>query len=216
MPRTPNTESRRAQIIAAMLPVLARNGYEKATIVEIARHAGLAPGLIHYHFASKREILVSLVLSMVEYANARFEQTPGVITTPLDRLRGHIDSRLALGEGANADMAAAWVMIGAEAVRDPEVRAVYQQAIAGELVTLTRLFDECLARSERDRSLAASLAAGLVAMMEGSFQLASAAREVMPAGYAAETAWNYARLSIEAAAPARKSSRRPRAARRPE
>jgi TetR/AcrR family transcriptional repressor of bet genes len=207
MSRHPNTDSLRSQIVAALLPVLARKGYAKATVVEIARQAGLAPGLIHYHFANKREILVSLVLSMVEYANARSEQAAGGSADPLARLRAHIDSRLGLGDGADADMAAAWVMIGAEAVREPEVRAVYQQAIADELATLTQLLGECLGHAGRDKSTARQLASGLIAMMEGAFQLASAAGEVMPKGYAANAAWNCARLGIEAAGPARR--RRP-------
>lgn len=210
MSRNPNTDSRRAQIVSAMLPVLARNGYGKATVVEIARQAGLTPGLIHYHFANKRDILVSLVHSMVEVANARLDaQTNGL--TAMERLKAHIDSRLALGQGANADMAAAWVMIGAEAVREPEVRAVYQEAVATELATLQALLCECLADAGRAPQAAPRIAAALVAMMEGAFQLASAAPEAMPKGYAAEAAFAHARLSVEAA-PARKSAHLPRAA----
>lgn len=210
MPRSPNTDSRRAQIVSAMLPVLARNGYGKATVVEIARQAGLTPGLIHYHFASKRDILVSLVHSMVEVANARLDAQAGRLPA-MERLKAHIDSRLALGQGANADMAAAWVMIGAEAVREPEVRAVYQEAVAAELATLQALLRECLADAGRDTQPAQRIAAALLAMMEGAFQLASAAPEVMPQGYAAHAAFEHARLSV-AAAPLRKSARPPRAA----
>lgn len=199
MSRSPNTDSRRAQIVAALLPVLAQHGYEKATIVAIARQAGLTPGLIHYHFASKREILVSLVLSIVEYANARFAQAARGASGPMERLEGYIGSRVGLGDGADAELAAAWVMIGAEAVRQPEVREVYQQAVATELEVLSGLLRECLAERGRDDSGAARIAAALMAMMEGAFQLASAAGGVMPAGYAAESAREYARLAIEAA-----------------
>ena len=61
MARSSNTEARRSEITAALLAVIARHGYEKATIQAIAAQAGLAPGLIHYHFKSKQEILVSLI-----------------------------------------------------------------------------------------------------------------------------------------------------------
>jgi TetR/AcrR family transcriptional regulator, transcriptional repressor of bet genes len=210
MSRSSNTDSRRAQIVSAMLPVLARNGYGKATVVEIARQAGLTPGLIHYHFASKRDILVSLVHSMVEVANARLDSQANGLSA-LQRLKARIDSRLALGEGANADMAAAWVMIGAEAVREPEVRAVYQEAVAAELSALEALVRECLADAGRDTQSAPRIAAALVALMEGAFQLASAAPDAMPRGYAAEAAFEHARLSVEAAPP-RKPARPPRAA----
>ena len=212
MPRSPNTDSRRTQIVAALLPVLAQHGYEKATIVAIARQAGLTPGLIHYHFATKRDILVSLVLSIVEYANGRFAESARGATDPMQRLESYIDSRVGLGEGANAELAAAWVMIGAEAVRQPEVRDVYEQAVAAELQGLSALLRACLDERNRDSTGATRIAAALMAMMEGAFQLSSAAGKVMPAGYAAESAREYARLVIEGAPPragkaGRKSSR---------
>ena len=61
MPRTPNTAVRRRQIVDGLCRVMAREGYGHATVQAIAAEAGLAPGLIHYHFADKREILVELV-----------------------------------------------------------------------------------------------------------------------------------------------------------
>ena len=58
MPRKPNTELRRAQIVDALRQVVAVSGYSGATIQAIAAQSGLAPGLIHYHFDDKLEILV--------------------------------------------------------------------------------------------------------------------------------------------------------------
>jgi len=94
-------------------------------------------------------------------------------------------------------------MIGAEAVRQPEVRAVYQRMVADELALLRTLLADCLAARERDTASAAPLAAGLAALIEGAYQLSSAAAEVMPKGYAAEAAIGWAELAI-AAAPARR------------
>lgn len=202
MARTPsatNTDSRRAAIVAAMLPVMARHGYEKATIQAIAREAGMTPGLIHYHFKSKQEILVSLVEAIMEYARTRFTGLAEASATPLDRLRAYVQARLGLGTGAAPDMVAAWVMVGAEAVRQPEVRALYERAVAEELAMLRQLFSDCLAAQRRKSAPAGTLAAGLVAMMEGAFQLSSAAPGVMPVGYAAEAAMAYALQGIEAA-----------------
>jgi TetR/AcrR family transcriptional repressor of bet genes len=196
---TTNTDNRRASIVAAMLPVMARHGYEKATIQAIAREAGLTPGLIHYHFKSKQEILVSLVAAIVEFARTRYEGPSSLSARPMDRLQAYVHARLGLGSGAAPDMVAAWVMIGAEAVRQPEVRVLYEQAIAQELALLTQLLSACLAEKRRALDPAPTLAAGLVALMEGAFQLSSAAANVMPAGYAAEAAMGFALHGIEAA-----------------
>lgn len=202
MPRTPsttNTESRRAAIVAAMLPVMAQHGYEKATIQAIAREAGMTPGLIHYHFKSKQEILVSLVQAIMEYARSRYAGLVDTSAKASERLAGYVQARLGLGAGAASDMVAAWVMIGAEAVRQPEVRALYERAVAEELALLTELFSACLAERRRSTDSARTLAAGLVALMEGAFQLSSATRDVMPVGYAADAAMAFAVQGIEAA-----------------
>ena len=199
MAKPSNADTRRTQIVAAMLPVLAEHGYERATVALIARQAGLASGLIHYYFPSKREILVSLVRSVGDYADTRFREAVAAGATPLQRLQAYFEARLGLGQGASAEIAAAWVMIGAEAVRQPEVREVYQAAVAQELAALTGLLEECLRQDGRDPAVAAGLAPALVAFMEGAFQLASAAAAVMPKGYAAPAALDMACRGMAAA-----------------
>ena len=122
MARKSNTEQRREEIVAALLAVVAENGYEKATIQAIAQQAGLAPGLIHYHFKNKEEILLHLVKSLAELSRARYLECAGTAATPQQKLKAYIDARLAKGKGANPDAVAAWVIIGAEAVRQPSRR----------------------------------------------------------------------------------------------
>ena len=73
MPRPPNTEQRRAQIVQALARGMARSGYAKATIQEIAREAGLSPGLIHYHFRSKQEVLIGLIESLATLIRGRLD-----------------------------------------------------------------------------------------------------------------------------------------------
>jgi TetR/AcrR family transcriptional repressor of bet genes len=73
-------------------------------------------------------------------------------------------------------------------VRQADVRAVYQQAVAAEKALLEQLLSACFAARGQDGADAGPLAAALLALMEGAFQLASAAPGVMPAGYAAPMA----------------------------
>ena len=180
----------------ALQTVMAKSGYEKATIQAIAAAAGLAPGLLHYHFKSKQEILVSLVTTLAGHAQQRFAQLAGTATDPLQRLRAYIDARLALGAGAAPDVIVAWVMIATEAVRQPEVREAFGRAVGAELDLATGLLAACLRHHGRDDTPARQLAAGLLALIEGAYQLASAAEGVMPAGYAADAAWRYALAQV--------------------
>ena len=58
MPRPSNTDARREQIVLGLQRVMAERGYEKATVSAIAQAAGLTPGLVHYHFKNKQEMLL--------------------------------------------------------------------------------------------------------------------------------------------------------------
>jgi len=188
MSRRSNTEERRTEIVNALLAVISEHGYEKATIQLIAKKAGLTPGLLHYHFKTKAEILLELVKTLADLAKQRYVTFSQSAKTAEERLWAYINSRLAKGEGAEPNAVAAWVMIGAEAVRQPEVRAVYQQAVNTELTLLQRLLSEYLKdRGKRIKNVK-RLASGLLALMEGAFQLSCTANSILPTGYAASIA----------------------------
>lgn len=51
----------REQIIRGAYTVLAEQGFEAASIKEIAREAGVTPGLVHYHFTNKDELLLAVL-----------------------------------------------------------------------------------------------------------------------------------------------------------
>ncbi|RSZ58454.1 TetR/AcrR family transcriptional regulator [Massilia atriviolacea] len=202
MSRKPNSEQRRAQIVQALMDTMAEHGYEKATIQLIARRAGLTPGLLHYHFHSKADILLALVKALAGAAQQRYQAFAQDAQDDGQRLGAYIDARLGLGEGADAGAVAAWVVIGAEAVRQPEVRAAYRHAIDTETALLRELLSASLAAHGKSTANAQALAAALLAMMEGTFQLASVAPAGMPAGFAAPMAAQLVRRFIDAEPPA--------------
>lgn len=60
------TEQRKAQILAAAAKVFASKGFERATIADIAREAGIAEGSIYNYFKNKGDLLVSIPRQLVE------------------------------------------------------------------------------------------------------------------------------------------------------
>ena len=50
-----------AQIVDAAMRVLARQGYARTSLLDIAREAGMSKGALHYHFPTK-EALIQVVL----------------------------------------------------------------------------------------------------------------------------------------------------------
>lgn len=51
----------RERLIAAGYTVLSEKGYEATTVKEVASVAGVSPGLFHYYFASKDELLLAVL-----------------------------------------------------------------------------------------------------------------------------------------------------------
>jgi AcrR family transcriptional regulator len=74
-------QARRAQIITATIGTIAEIGYAKASFVQIARRAGISPGLITYHFAKREELMKQVMLtvhdSMDQSLTARSENADG-------------------------------------------------------------------------------------------------------------------------------------------
>ena len=63
------------KILQAAFTVLSRQGYENASIKDIAEEAGVAQGLVHYHYKSKQ----LLVLAVLGYVCAKVEVGGGVV-----------------------------------------------------------------------------------------------------------------------------------------
>jgi len=52
----------RKRIIEAAARVLARDGYAETSVKDIAAEAGIAPGLVHYYFKTKEELVAAAVV----------------------------------------------------------------------------------------------------------------------------------------------------------
>ena len=187
MPRASNTTVRRAQIVDGLLAVMAREGYERASVARIAGASRLTPGLVHYHFESKGEILVALVGELERRVSQRVEARLARVSAGAARVRlaAYVDAHLATGAGADAAAVACWVAIGAEAIRQPEVARAYRAVLERAVDRLAALVRAVLVEDGRATRGARAMAAAIAATIEGAYRLAAAAPGVVPAGSAA-------------------------------
>src|SRR6266516_5390710 len=87
----------RERIIAAASKVLAEKGYEATTLREISREAQAAPGLVHYYFGGKDELLVEVLQAAGQHFHQRMErlvqQVPAErsLEAALTQLRERVD-----------------------------------------------------------------------------------------------------------------------------
>ena len=60
--KKPNREERRLQVPEATLETLARRGYAKLTLTDVAVSAGISHGLVNFHFGTKEQLLNETLL----------------------------------------------------------------------------------------------------------------------------------------------------------
>jgi AcrR family transcriptional regulator len=63
---SPSAQQRAQQIVDAAGRVMSRKGYGGTTMKDIAAEAGIAPGLIHYYFDSKEDLLLAVTGSLCQ------------------------------------------------------------------------------------------------------------------------------------------------------
>jgi TetR/AcrR family transcriptional repressor of bet genes len=167
---------RREEITAAFSRVLAQRGYAGATIVAVAEEAGIAPGLIHHHFASKADLLASLLDELV----GRFRRRTAEKERPGDALVAYVRAALDLEQDADPVTARCWVGVLAEAVRDPGLGDRVRRLVGTEIEVISRRSRGRL--STRDASAVLALVLGSLVL--GAFAPGNAAGFAGPAARA--------------------------------
>lgn len=79
-------ESRREELLAAAGELFARQGFEGASMRDVARAVGMLPGSLYYHFASKEEMFLTVHAEVVEDMVRRVGDAVRGAEDPWDRL----------------------------------------------------------------------------------------------------------------------------------
>ena len=205
MPRTSNTAERRAQICAALIQIMAKHGYDGASVADVAKTAGLTPGLVHYHFKNKQEILLEVMQGLATRHLARLDArlaTAG--NAPRACLDACIDVHLGLGADADPEALACWIVLSSEALREAKVRTRFQKILAEIATRIARAIEAGVATGEFHCADVAAVASALVATIQGYFVLAATARSLIPRGSAATSTKRMAAGLLAAPAPTRR------------
>jgi TetR/AcrR family transcriptional repressor of bet genes len=185
MGRPSNTNERQSQIARALLPVMAKKGYDGATVADVAKVADIAPGLLHYHFKNKLEILLAAIVELeADYETRLDEALSGASSKPAAELDAFIDAHLHVGAGADPVALACWINVTGEALREPRVRRAVERVLASALFRLRSILE----RGTKEGAFACRepdvAAAAILATIQGYFVLAATARPLIPEGSA--------------------------------
>ena len=79
-------ERTRSQLLHAAVEVLSARGVAAAGIQEIARVAGVAPGTVYNHFATREEIISALGMALISSLNERIVQSYAEVDDGAERM----------------------------------------------------------------------------------------------------------------------------------
>ncbi len=184
-----------------MIVVMARRGYDGASINQIAEEAGLTSGLVLYHFKKKQDILVAALCTLAERQAHIVEEAVRAAASPMARVDAFIDTHLATGASARPQDLACWVMMGGEALRQPDIGEAFGRTVASIVHRLTQLIREGIAADAfelpaEEATTAESVAAAIAATIQGYFVLAATTRQVIPPQSAAPSTRAMARALL--------------------
>lgn len=77
---------RRAEILAAAIPLFHRDGYAEASMGDIARAVGLTPSGLYRHYSGKADILLAACLEAADLLQAAVDRELAAAATPSDVL----------------------------------------------------------------------------------------------------------------------------------
>jgi AcrR family transcriptional regulator len=75
------------QIIDAAIRVLARQGYAKTSLLDIAKEAGMSKGALHYHYPTKEALIHAVLETACNVVQARTLQAWSPSDDPFEALR---------------------------------------------------------------------------------------------------------------------------------
>jgi TetR/AcrR family transcriptional repressor of bet genes len=160
---------------------MAEKGYDGASIADVARAARLTPGLVHYHFQSKLQILQAVVVELGETHARTLEQALAKVRGDARReLDAFIDVHLAVGKSSDPRLLACWIAIGAEAIREPTVGARYREILQRLTFGLEQILDAGVAAKRFHAADTRAAAVAIVAAIQGYFCIAGSARSLIP------------------------------------
>ncbi len=87
--------SRRETLLAAAIPLFARQGYQATTMEDIGRAAGISGPSIYEHFPSKIDMLVAASMRAAERLESAFSQALAGADDPREVLRAVVESHVA-------------------------------------------------------------------------------------------------------------------------
>ncbi|HOS96037.1 MAG TPA: TetR/AcrR family transcriptional regulator [Deltaproteobacteria bacterium] len=166
MARKKVQEERRLQILRALDTCLQEKSFEKTSIKDIAREAGVNHGVLHYYFSGKEDILLSYIDYVIDDYQAQAREWMGgrdlehyTKSQFIDEVFAFVNNRITL----NKSLSRIFVEIWEIALYNGEVRGKLREAYTRWVEELGAM----ISRHIEDKTLARNVSIAMVAFWEG-------------------------------------------------
>lgn len=132
-------DQRRRQILEATHTVTLAKGLQELRIADVADELAVSTGLIHYHFATKDDLIEAMLGEMAEREIAGVRRVVERLGSPQERLARIID--VYLPSSRRDPSWVLWIDVWGEALRDANLRRISEElddawvALVGEIIT---------------------------------------------------------------------------------
>ncbi len=110
--------ARRTQILQATTATINKLGYERTSLSEIAKEAGVAKSAIVYYFGSKETLLMSVLEHAFGALGTNIESAVALVSSPGDKLLAYARNYLDFIDQHRAELAAAVTIVVAHRTED--------------------------------------------------------------------------------------------------
>lgn len=142
-----NTKARYYAILQAAEALFAKKGYQAVSIGEIARTAGVAKGLINYHFGGKEKLLVHVLGKGTTTLFAQLDSVTQAQETSRNKIRAAIEIYLSVASAGPALTRMAMMAVF-EAAYSDSIRKLWLDFMDRNLGRFAELVDEGISRGE--------------------------------------------------------------------
>ncbi len=155
--RDEGEEARRIQLVEVTIDSLAEVGYVGTTLAEIARRAGVSPGLVAHYFGDKDGLLEAAFRRLARIIAVRMRSVLALAHTPRERVQAVIDANLA-PEEFDKRTGTAWLSFWGQVLHVQGLKRV-QTAYQKRMLSNLRSDLRQIIPADEARSLAAMIAA---------------------------------------------------------
>ncbi len=120
------SEVSRRQVLEAAVRALAKHGYAKTSVSDIARAAGMSKGAVHYHFESKDDLIARVLEHCAAVARDRVRYAWEGAGSPVEKIRAAVHEMRTMRKGGVAELRVL-ADLAAQGLHDPVLKGLLGQ-----------------------------------------------------------------------------------------